>query len=79
MLSDDKSCIIGSMNLDFRSSNLNYECSILTYDTGVELDIKEDFIATMDKSIEIKLEDVKKKNIFIKAIEAVLNTFAPLM
>lgn len=79
MLADDTSCVIGSMNLDFRSSNLNYECSVLTYDTGVEKDINEDFIHTMEKSIEIKLEDVKNRNIIVKCIEAILNTFAPLM
>jgi len=79
MLSDDNNCIIGSMNLDFRSSNLNYECSIMTYDTGVEKEIKRDFIDTMDKSIEIKLEDVEKRNIFVRMIEAILNAFAPLM
>jgi len=79
MLSDDISCIIGSMNLDFRSSNLNYECSVMTYDTGVELDIKKDFIDTMDKSIEITEQDIKNKNIFVRMIEAILNAFAPLM
>lgn len=79
MLSDDNTCIIGSMNLDFRSSNLNYECSVMTYNTGVEKDIKSDFINTMDKCIEIKLEQVQKRNIFVRMIEAILNAFAPLM
>ena len=79
MLSDDATCMIGTTNLDFRSLNLNYECSVLTYNTGVEQDVKADYIETMEKSIEIKLEDVKNKNILQKAMEAVLNAFAPLM
>lgn len=79
MLSDDKNCIIGTMNLDFRSSNLNYECSTVTYNTGVEYDIKQDMLETMDKSIEITLQDLKKKNIIIKILEAIFNAFAPLM
>lgn len=79
MLADDTTCMIGTANLDFRSLNLNYECSVLTYDTGVELDVKVDIMETMKKSSEITLEDVKNKNVLLKAMEAVLNAFATLM
>lgn len=79
VLADGEVSIIGSINLDYRSLNLNYECATWTYNTGVELKIKEDFIETMNKSVEITLQDVEKKNIIIKILEAVINTFAPLL
>lgn len=79
MLADDTTCMIGTANLDFRSLNLNYECSVLTYDTGVEQNVKEDILDTMNKSTQITLDDVKNKNVFLKIVEAVLNAFATLM
>lgn len=79
VLSDDETSIVGSINLDYRSLNLNYECATWTYNTGVELEIKKDFIETMNKSVEVTLEDIKKKNIIVKILEALINTFAPLL
>lgn len=79
VLADDEVSIIGSINLDYRSLNLNYECATWTYNTGVEIKIKEDFIETMNKSVEITLQDIEKKNIIVKILEAVINTFAPLL
>lgn len=78
-VSDDNLAIIGSINLDYRSLNLSYECALWMYETGTELDIKQDFIETMNKSVEITLEEVNKKNIFVKLLEAIVNTFAPLL
>lgn len=78
-VSDDDVSIVGSINLDYRSLNLSYECATWTNGTGVELKIKEDFLKTMNKSVEITLDDVKNRNIFIRILEALINTFAPLM
>lgn len=78
-VSDDNVAIVGSINLDYRSLNLSYECATWTNNTKVELKIKEDFLETMNKSVEITLEDVKNRNIFVRILEALVNTFAPLM
>ena len=59
--------------------NLNYECGTWMYSTGIEKEIKQDFIETMKLSKEITLVDVKKKNAFIKILEALLNTFSPML
>jgi len=79
LVSDDNTAIIGSINFDYRSLNLNYECAVWMHNTGIEKDIKEDFLKTAEMSQEIKLEDVRHRNIFVKMMEAVLNTFAPLL
>ena len=78
-VSDDTTAIVGSINLDYRSLNLNYECGAWMYKTGTELAIKQDFINTMEKSQEISLDEVKNRNIFVKMLEAIINTFAPLL
>ena len=77
-LSDDTKAIVGSINLDYRSLNLNYECATLMYKTGTEKNIKKDFLDTLEKCQEIKLEDVRRKNVIVKMLEAIMNTFAPL-
>ncbi len=79
VLTDDTTAIVGSINLDYRSLNLNYECAQWMYETGIEKEIKQDFINTMEKSMEISLEETKNRNIFVKILEAILNTFAPLL
>lgn len=79
VLTDDETAIVGSINLDYRSLNLNYECATWMHNTGTELEIKKDFIETMNKSVEITLEDTEKKNVIVKILEAVINTFAPLL
>ena len=78
-VSDDKIAVVGSINVDYRSLNLNYECGMWMYNTGTELDIKQDFLNTISMSKEITHEDIKNKSIFTKMLEAIVNTFAPLM
>ena len=79
IIADDKVSIVGTINLDFRSLNLNYECAVYTYDTGVEMDIKKDYVETMETSEEIKLSDVKKRNIFTRMLEAIVTALSPLL
>lgn len=78
-VTDDTTAIIGSINLDYRSLNLNYECGAWMYETGTELIIKQDFINTMKKCQEIHINEIKNRNIFVKMLEAIINTFAPLL
>ena len=78
-VADDEIAIVSSINLDFRSMNLNYECGLLTYKTGVEQDIKCDFQNIVSQSREIKLEDVKNKKFITRIVEAIVNTFGPAL
>lgn len=78
-VSDDNVAVVGSLNVDFRSLNLNYECASWMYNTGVEKKIKQDFINTMNKSKIISLENAESKNIFVKILEAIINAFSPML
>lgn len=79
VLVDNETAIVGSINLDYRSLNLNYECGLWMYKTGVEENIKQDFLDTLNKSQEICIEEVKNRNIIVKVLEAIFSTFAPLL
>ena len=78
-VADDDTAIIGTANLDFRSTHLNFECSLYTYKTGEELKVKQDFESMLDKCIEVNLEEIKNRPLLVKATEAFLSAFSPML
>lgn len=78
-ISDDDLAIVGSANLDFRSFHMNFESATWMYKTGEEIKIKKDFLNTLKECEQIDYKVWKKRNIFVKIIEAILSAFAPMM
>lgn len=76
---DEETSIIGTINFDFRSLYLHYECGIWTHFTGIEEQMSTDFYNIINKSIEIKLENWKNRSIIKKIAEAILRAFGPLL
>lgn len=75
---DDKIATVGTLNLDYRSLYLHFECGIYIYQSKVIEDIKEDVLSTIKKSHLIS--KIECKTGFIKSMfQAVLRIFAPLM
>ena len=78
-VSDDNISIVGSANMDYRSMSLNYECACVTYKTGAEIDVKDDFLNMVDEcSIEVNKNDWIKRNWFVKIVESILKTFSTM-
>ncbi len=78
-VSDDSTAVVGTINLDFRSLYLHFECATWMYKTDCILDVKKDFLETLEQCVEITYGDCKNVNIFVRAIRALLRMFAPLM
>ena len=78
-LCDDAQAVVGTVNLDYRSLYLHYECAAYLYNVPALGDIRQDFDETITKSQEITLENFKKPRLFTKIITAVLKLLAPLM
>lgn len=76
LLSDDKICSIGTVNLDYRSLFLHYENNSIFDDKNMINELKNDFAET-EKDCE--LMKYKKRNIFIRLYKAILNIFSPLL
>lgn len=76
---DDEIGVVGTINLDYRSLYLHFECGVLMYKTEAIKDIKEDFLETLKISKRISIEDTKKIKWANKFITAILRVFAPLM
>ena len=78
-LSDDTCATVGSINLDYRSLYLHYECGAYLYQLPALTHIKADFEATFAKSQPVTPEDVKKQSICDRLLGAILKVVAPLM
>lgn len=78
-LSDDIKAVVGTINLDYRSLYMHFECGCYIYDNKVIHDIKNDFIKTIKDSKKITKENIKAYNIFKRIIGRILRFLAPLM
>ncbi len=78
IVSDDKYCIIGSTNMDFRSFYLHFECNMMFFDERVSAKLTADYLDTCKQCEEVKKEHFKE-SIFRLIYRAVLRVFAPLM
>ena len=76
---DDQIAINGTINMDFRSYYLNYECGVLVYNDPEILKMRDDYLETIAKSEEITLEKVKNVHPIVVITRAILNVFAPLL
>ncbi len=75
---DDNIATVGTLNLDYRSLYLHFECGIYIYESKVIEEIKRDALDTMEKSHLISEKESNPG--FIKSIfQAVLKLGAPLM
>ena len=78
-LCDDMQAVVGTINLDYRSLYLHYECAAYLYDVPALNDIRKDFTDTFVVSQEITLEMAKKRSILSRLTGSVLKIAAPLM
>lgn len=78
-VSDDVRAVVGSINLDYRSLFLHFECAAYTYGTNSVKQTEADFIETLEKCQKITLEDCKKFGFFPKFFGKALRFIAPLM
>lgn len=76
---DDKMAIVGTVNMDYRSYYLHYECGVWFYKSSVVMDVKKDYMKTLEKSYEVTLEECKSVKLPIRIMRAFLNLFSPMM
>ena len=76
---DDKVGVVGTINLDYRSLYLHFEDGVWMYKNDVVLDIRNDFLETLDYCSSVSLEFCLKRNIAVRFMQNVLRVFAPLL
>lgn len=78
-VSDDSVAVVGSINLDYRSLYLHFECAAWFLGSSIVGDVKSDFEKTLEKCSEITPDIYKNMHPLRKLLNAILRLFAPLM
>jgi len=75
---DDRLAVVGTINLDYRSLYLHFECATLIYNSSVIDDIKQDAQEVTSHALKVTYRK-KKKSLIGRFVDAILHLFAPLM
>lgn len=76
-ISDDKLGVVGTINMDYRSLYLHFECGVFIYSKAILENLKDDSIETIKLSKEITLDDINQ-GLFSRIVDSILRLFAIL-
>lgn len=79
IVSDDDYALVGTINLDYRSLYLHFECGAWMYKTSCITQIRDDILKTQEQSQPITPADYAHDSFFIRLGHDLLRIFAPLM
>lgn len=77
-IADDKIAGIGTVNLDYRSLFLHFECNAVFYKADIIGDLKKDYLATQSESLE-KTETDIRNGLLYRFGNNILRLIAPLL
>ncbi len=75
---DDETALVGTINLDYRSLYLHFECGVLISGTDTVKDVRADTLACVALSKQVD-EKALDKNVFRRLFDAILRTLAPML
>ena len=76
---DGEYAVVGTINTDYRSLFLNFECAALLYRNSAIGDMYSDFLETVDACRPITLETVTAAAWPVRLAQSFLNAFAPML
>ena len=76
---DDEKAVVGTINLDYRSLFLHFECAAYIWKNPVVMDVETDFQNTLKQCQKMTLQDCKEYNKLYKLLGQILRLIAPLM
>lgn len=79
IVSDDDMAVVGTINMDFRSFFLHFECGTCFYDGPVVGAVKEDILHILEQSRQINEMWLRQVPWMWSIIASVLRLFAPLL
>ncbi len=78
-VADDRIGVVGSINMDYRSLYLHFECGVLFIGGRAVARLKQDCLETMDKSHEVtERESSRPKRLILRFFDALLRAISPL-
>ncbi|CDA09633.1 cardiolipin synthase [Intestinibacter bartlettii] len=76
---DNEYGVVGSINLDFRSLYLHYECGVWLYKTDSIKSMKDDYLETLKRCHKVTMEECKNTSSIRKVLRLIIRMFAPLL
>ena len=78
-LCDDKIATIGSVNLDYRSLYLHFECGVFMYQCKAVEELKQDCLEVFACSDEVTISYCENQHMMIQLFQGVARLLAPLL
>ena len=79
VITDDECGICGTINMDYRSLYLHYECGVVITDNPSVLDMKKDFLSTLKVSEKITYERWLHRPLRHKLMQFILKILSPML
>lgn len=79
LISDDRISVAGTINMDYRSLYLQFECAAVFYQSYTVTEMKKDFMHTLEQCKEITSEDCRNRPLVKRIVSSILRLFSPLM
>lgn len=76
---DDEFGVVGTVNMDYRSLYLNYECGVWMYRSSAVTDIRDSFLAVQSQCEAVELEKASRLGWLERVYRSLLRMLAPLM
>ncbi|MGD9569373.1 MAG: cardiolipin synthase [Sedimentibacter sp.] len=76
---DDDYAVVGTINLDYRSLYLHFECGVWMYNTKSVGQVKSSTLKALEISEKITLEHFRNMSKIRRILRTILKIFAPLM
>ncbi len=73
---DREAAFIGSVNMDYRSFELHYECGVMLYGVSAIEDLLEDLDRTMEQCHEVTEEEWKQRKWYRRVLEPIMRIFS---
>lgn len=78
-VADDAVATVGTVNMDYRSMYLHFECGVWMYESSAIKEIKKDYDTTLLKCDEITLEEIERTSKVKRFVQSLLRLVAPIM
>ena len=81
IVSDDRFAVVGTVNLDYRSLYLHFECAVVFYYSKITAEIKQDMMEAMQVSKQVLPADQRDRagRVRDELFDSLLHLFAPLL
>lgn len=76
---DDEIATVGTINMDYRSLYLHFECGTWLYKTSSVMEVKRDALDTIEHSKPVPLSFCQNRNLVVRALQSIMRLLAPML